>query len=71
VIVRVNLPLKEAALHYTTETKPINMREWKSVPAEIKGVLVVADAPPEDATLWFLTVTDEKGGVISSRMVIR
>jgi dienelactone hydrolase len=69
--VTASLPLKAAELHFTTDTKPINMREWKSVPAKIDDNQVLTDAPPDDATVWFLTVTDEKDGVISSRMMIR
>lgn len=64
------LKLKSAALHYTTETKAINLREWNSQAAEVGDEAVIAPAPPKNATAWFLTVTDERGGVISSRVMI-
>jgi len=63
--------LKAAALHFTTDEKPINMREWKSVPGKVDAKQVVTDAPPENATAWFLTVTDEQDGVISSHIMLR
>ncbi|MCD6174952.1 MAG: acylamino acid-releasing protein, partial [Planctomycetes bacterium] len=58
-----------ASLHYTTGTTPINKLDWESVPARIEGDLVISSAPPEEATIWFLTVTDDRGAVVSSELV--
>jgi cephalosporin-C deacetylase-like acetyl esterase len=63
--------LKQAALHYTTDGDAINNRTWKTTPATIDGNRITADAAPPEATVWFLTVTDERGALISSRIVIR
>ena len=64
------LSLKEAALHVTTDTGPINMRTWRTSPARIDGQRIICDAPPAEATAWFVTVDDERGGTVSSRVAI-
>ncbi len=66
---RAETNLVSAALHYTTETGPINKRNWQTVPARIEGTSVIAAAPPQEATLWFFTVTDERRAVTSSEMM--
>ncbi len=49
--------LTEAALHYTTDTKEFSQRDWKSIPATIKGQKVFAIAAlPENVTAWFFTI---------------
>ena len=63
--------LLEAKLHYTTDTGPINKRSWKSVAAKINDRTITAAAPPGDATVWFLTVMDELGATLSTRVVIK
>ena len=62
--------LLEAKLHYTTGTEPINKRTWQSVDAKINDRVITAPAPPGDATVWFLTVTDELGATVSTRVMI-
>ncbi len=69
--VQFTTKLKQAALHYTTDGDAINKRTWKTVAATIEGDKITADPPPAEATVWFLTVTDERDALISSRMVIR
>lgn len=64
------LSIKEAALHLTTETEPINKRFWQSGPGKITGNTATFEAPPASATAWFITVTDERGALISSRIII-
>lgn len=63
--------LKEAALHHTTDTGPINKRKWQTTAAKIDSDIVTADAPPADATAWFVTVTDQRGAIVSTRVVFR
>jgi cephalosporin-C deacetylase-like acetyl esterase len=63
--------LKEAVLHYSTDGGPINKRTWKSVPAQIDGETITAAAPPGDAAVWFLTVTDQRGAIISTPVVVK
>lgn len=64
-------PLKEAALHYSTDGGPINKRAWKSVPAKIDGTTITTAAPPGDAAVWFLTVTDDRGAIVSTPVVVK
>jgi dienelactone hydrolase len=61
--------LVSARLHYTTGTTPINELEWVSVPARLEGSQVVSPVVPDAATVWFLTVTDNRGAVVSSELV--
>ncbi|HRX83065.1 MAG TPA: alpha/beta fold hydrolase, partial [Pirellulaceae bacterium] len=60
------VPITKAELHFTTDTKPINQREWQSTPATISSEVINADAPPADTTAWFFTLTDSRGAVSSS-----
>ena len=39
--------------------------------ATIDGDKITADPAPSEATVWFLTVTDERDAIISSRIIIR
>jgi hypothetical protein len=59
--------LKSAELHFTTGTGQINKRQWKTVAARLDDDTILADAPPDDTTIWFFTVTDERGAVVSSK----
>jgi len=67
--VKAKTRLVSAALHYTTETGPINKRQWQTIPGAFDGASVVTEAAPKDAAVWFLTVTDERGAVVSSELV--
>lgn len=62
-------PLVSAHFHYTTGTKPINKLDWASKPASLERNQIVFPALPDDATLWFLTVTDDRGAIMSSEMI--
>lgn len=64
------LALSEATLHFTTDSGPINKRGWQNNAATIDGAVIVAETPPAEATAWFLTVRDERGAILSSRIVI-
>jgi dienelactone hydrolase len=59
-----------AALHRTTGDGPINQRKWETVPAEITEGVVTVAAPANDTTAWFLSVTDERGAVVSGPVTI-
>jgi sugar lactone lactonase YvrE/dienelactone hydrolase len=60
--------LKQAELHYTTETGPINQRAWQTKNGSIEGSEISAALPPDEATAWFLTVADERGAIVSTRV---
>jgi dienelactone hydrolase len=65
------LRLKSAALHYTTDSGRLLDRKWKSVAATIDGTSVGTESLPDDAMIWFLSVTDERGAMVSSEIVFR
>lgn len=67
--VRSKTSLSSASLHYTTGTVPINKLEWQNTQARIEDSNVVSPAPPDDATIWFLTITDSRGATVSSELV--
>lgn len=76
------VPLREAGLHYTTDTGPWKTREWKSLPATVspdgRTITALLPSPVSGETtggsevashnglVWFLTATDERGAVVST-----
>ena len=68
ISVSSSTPLAKAELHYTTQTTAINKREWLTCDAEIVDNQISVAAPPADSTAWFITVEDERGATISSRI---
>ncbi len=60
------VPLKSAALHYTAGDGLRSKREWKTVPAEVGKNVVIAPKPPIEANTWFLSLTDERGAMVTS-----
>ncbi len=71
VAVQSEVKLKLAALHYSTDGDAINKRTWKTTAATIDGTSITVEAAPADATVWFITVTDERDAVVSSRIAFR
>ena len=66
--VKSEAPIKSAAIHWTTDEGPINRRAWQTAEAKVGDGTISAKAPPEKATAWFLTATDERGATVSSRV---
>jgi dienelactone hydrolase len=60
------VPLKGAALHYTTDTGEWQKRRWQTVPAEVKGGTITARLPGQRPAAWYLSVTDERGLRVST-----
>lgn len=67
--VETSRPIFGASLFYTTGTGRINGRQWISRPASVQDSLIIASVPPADATLWFLTVTDDRNATVSSELI--
>jgi hypothetical protein len=67
--VQSSLPLKSAALHYTTDQGEYPKRRWKSQPLELDGKHAAGLAPPREARIWFVTVTDDRGATTSSELM--
>ncbi|MCA9158273.1 MAG: alpha/beta fold hydrolase, partial [Planctomycetales bacterium] len=61
-----------AELHTTQQSGEINRRQWTSTTASVGGDQgvdqVIAKALPADTTAWFITVQDDRGAVVSTRV---
>jgi dienelactone hydrolase len=66
--VKAETKLISAALHYTAGKGPINKRQWQTVACHFEGSSILITLPQE-ATVWFLTVNDERGAVVSSEIM--
>jgi len=71
VPVNTKTKLVKAELHYTTDKLPgkAKTRKWLRKPAIITQNLITADLPPSEATVWFLTLVDERDTLVSSTLV--
>jgi hypothetical protein len=65
------VPLKAAALHYTTDIGLRSGRTWHTVTAAIHNDLVIAPKPPADASTWFIAITDDRGAMVTSCVKLR
>lgn len=65
------IPVVKAELHYTAETAPRIDREWKSIAAEVGDGEAVARSLPEEANTWFMTLTDERGAMVTTAVGFR
>lgn len=77
-----NGSIKKAELVFTTDTGLRSKREWKSVPGRITwnslngsvsfnhGYTITAPKPPVEANTWFINVTDERGAMVSTEVVL-
>ena len=70
--VETKTALTSADLHFTTAPhSENNKRPWTAQPLTIDGAKITGDAPPADATAWFISVKDERGALVSSEVAIR
>ncbi len=60
------VPIKKAALNYTTDSGEWQKRRWQTVPAEVNGHTIEARLPAPRPVAWFLSVTDERGLRVST-----
>jgi dienelactone hydrolase len=60
------MALKTAELHYTSDTALRSKRNWNHIVAEIGDGEIVAKGLPADANTWVMTVTDERGAMVTS-----
>jgi dienelactone hydrolase len=68
----VRVPFNSAAkvtaaqLHFTADSGLRSKRTWKSEPAEIGDGVITAPKPPAEANTWFLSLTDERGAMVTT-----
>ncbi|NLX99057.1 MAG: prolyl oligopeptidase family serine peptidase [Rhodopirellula sp.] len=58
--------LRQARLHYTVDTGLRSKRQWQSIPAEIGDGAIHAPRPPAAANTWFISVTDDRGAMVTT-----
>ncbi len=61
----------KAELHYTSDQGLRSKRVWQSLPAQIESGRVTATELPADANTWIITVTDERGAMVSTEVGFR
>lgn len=65
--VKSQLPITKAYLNYTTDTlSSLKDRGWQQKEITIKNNELLPVAVPEAATIWYLSVTDERGLQVSA-----
>jgi hypothetical protein len=57
-----------ANLHFTTEKGLRSKRKWQSLPATVDGKTISAKGLPKEANTWLMTVTDERGLLVTSEV---
>ncbi len=67
--VQSSTKLKSAEIHYTTDEGANRERQWKSLPAILKGTRIEAAELPKDTKICFVTLKDERGAIVSSELV--
>ena len=63
--------VKEARLFYTVDEGLRSKREWKSIPAKLNEGGAVAKGLPPEANTWLMTVTDQRGAMVTSAVGFR
>lgn len=71
VPVKSESKLVKAELHYTTGTGKRSERGWKSASGRIDEGSVSADGLPAEANTWLLTLTDERGAMVTTAVGLR
>ncbi len=66
VCFRADVPVQNAALHYTTDRGPWKDRRWQTVPARIEAGRASATLPASAGIVYFLTVTDDRDATVST-----
>ncbi|MEC5128178.1 acetylxylan esterase [Verrucomicrobiales bacterium BCK34] len=61
-------PLTGAKLFYTADEGLRSKRKWQSLPATIEGKTITAGGLPKEANTWLMTVTDERGLMVTSEV---
>jgi dienelactone hydrolase len=60
--------LVKAELHYTMDAGLRSARKWQVLQATVSGKHIIAPTPPAGANTWFLTVTDDRGAMVSTEV---
>ncbi len=66
-----DLPIKEAALHFTEDKGLRSERKWRTIEAKIHVGKIITLALPTSANTWLVTLTDERGTMVSTEAFFR
>ena len=61
----------KAELFYTSATGLRSEREWKSLDARLEDGQAIAAGLPADANTWLMTLTDDRGAMVTSAVRMR
>jgi dienelactone hydrolase len=63
---QATVPVKSAALHFTTDAGPWKQRKWQTRPARVEDGAVQVELPEARPLVYFLTLTDERKVTVST-----
>jgi len=63
------VPVEQGHLHYTTDTGTWSGRKWQTVEAKLADGHVSAELPPQRPLVYYLSVTDGRGAMVSAEHV--
>lgn len=61
----------KAELFYTADMGTRSEREWKSIAADLSDGNAIANGLPAEANTWLMTLTDERGAMVTSEVGMR
>ncbi len=61
----------KAELHYTSAEGLRSKREWSMIPASIHDGKAIAKGLPKEANTWLITLTDDRGALVTSEVDFR
>jgi len=65
-VYRAKVPVVAGHLHYATDGGSWKEREWQSAEAELGDGVVSAELPPKRPLVYYLSVTDRRGAMVST-----
>lgn len=65
--VNSGVPLVKAEIHFTHDQGPWQKRNWQTRPATLVQNTVTADLPPHRPIVYYLSVTDQRGAMMSTQ----
>lgn len=67
--VKTSVALDKAYLNYTTDTTALlKDRKWQSTAISLNNNLITLPSVPSGTTIWYLSVTDERGMQVSGKL---
>ncbi len=67
---QTEVPLASAQFHWTNDDGILSKRNWSSAAADIDvSNQLITSQIPDNATIWYFTITDERGIMTSSEVV--